>query len=67
MIIFFEVKDPGEAKEIRARGDVRYLGITPEGKEQWQCTDGKIKYFLLPDAGEKGREKDAARKAADRN
>lgn len=62
MITFFEVKDPGEAKEIRARGDVKYLGITPEGKEQWQCTDGKIKYFLLPDAGEKEREKDGNRK-----
>ena len=59
MIIFFEVKDPGEAAGIRARADTRYLGITPEGKEQWQCTDGKVKYFLLPLSAARGAKENS--------
>lgn len=48
MIFFMEIREEAEAKAIRARKDARFVGVTAEGKEQWQCKEGPVKYYLLP-------------------
>lgn len=48
MIFAIHVQNAEEAREIRSRKDSRFDGITPEGIERWRCTEGPVKYYMLP-------------------